>query len=295
MDPLPTRPLRRRPPAERVRERVRAAAGDRVARALPDGYQRLGRVLVLRLPESLRPEFALIGASWREEIGVATVLVRTGPIAGELRTPQVETIAGTETITEVVEHGIRWRFDAARIMFAAGNRVERVRAGTLVRPGETVADLFAGIGYFAIPAAVRGGAREVLAIDKNPDAIRYLRENAELNGVADRVRPVEGENRAVPVRLHAFDRVFLGYLPSAVPWVPRALELLRPDGGWIHVHTIADARGGLATASASVEREVEGARGRLLDPPHAREVKAYGPGRVHVVVDAHVRPAPTGR
>ena len=281
---------RRRPPAERVRDRLRQAAGSEVAASLPDGYQRLGRVLVLRLPESLRPYHPLIGAAWREELGVDTVLVRTGPIEGELRTPLVERIAGDDTETEVVEHGIRWRFDAARIMFAAGNRVERVRAGALVRRGESVADLFAGIGYFAIPAAVRGRAREVVAVDKNPIALHYLEVNAARNRVADRVRPVLGENRAVALPIAAFDRVFLGYLPSALPWVPRALELLRPGGGWVHVHFVADVRAGRTGPVRDVVGALTQAGGGLLELPSARIVKPYGPGRNHVVVDAHVRP-----
>ena len=285
---------RPRPPAERVRDRIRRAAGEAVAAALPGGYQRLGRVLVLRLPQSLRPYYAQVGAAWQEELGVATVLVRTGPISGELRSPRVERIAGEATETEVLEHGVRWRFDAARIMFAQGNRVERVRAGTLVRPGETVADLFAGIGYFALPAAVRGRAHKVIAVDRNPLAIRYLRENAVLNGVADRVAPVLGDNRTVSLPAGEVDRVFLGYLPSAIPWIPRALEILRPAGGWIHVHAIADVHGGRARITEEVLDRAKDAGGEPLGGSRSRVVKPYGPGRDHVVVDLEVRPSRSG-
>ncbi len=279
-----------RPPAERVRDRLRAAAGDAVARTMPPGFQRLGRVLVLRLPLSLRPHFDLLGEAWRSELGVATVLVRTGPIEGELRRPRCERIAGEGTETEVVEHGVRWRFDAARIMFAAGNRTERVRAGKLVRPGESVADLFAGIGYFAIPAALSGSATRVVAVEKNPVAHRYLVENATLNGVADRLRAVEGDNRDELLPLRSFDRVFLGYLPSAIPWVGRAVGLLRLRGGWVHVHTVQDSRAALRSAIEEVETTVRSAGGRTLGPTRARAVKPYGPGRTHVVVDARVEP-----
>jgi len=278
----------RRPPAERVRERLRAVAGDPVARMMPSGYQRLGRVLVLRLPDSLRPYHALLGAAWQAELGVETVLVRTGPIDGELRRPRTETIAGGPTETEVVEHGVRWRFDAARVMFAAGNRTERRRAGRLVRPGEVVVDLFAGIGYFAIPAARSGPTTRVVAVEKNPESVRFLRENAVRNGVAERIEIVEGDNREVPLPLGTADRVFLGYLPSSLPWVGRAVDLLRSSGGWLHVHTVADARDAGPHASREVADAVARAGGSLDGAPGSREVKAYGPGRTHVVVDAHV-------
>ncbi len=281
---------RPRPPAERVRDRLRAVAGPEVAERLPTGYQRLGRVLLVRLPADLRPYYPTIGAAWQAELGVATVLVPSGPIEGELRRPRVERIAGGPTETEVVEHGVRWRFDAAEVMFAQGNRTERARAGRIVVPGETVVDLFAGIGYFAIPAA-RAGASRVLAVEKNPTAARYLEENARRNGVADRLVVVPGDNRAVPLPTGAADRVFLGYLPSAIPWVGRAVGLLRPSGGWLHVHLLAGTRSRRDDARGEVVAAVAAAGATLLAPPAVREVKPYGPGRAHMVVDVRVRPA----
>jgi tRNA wybutosine-synthesizing protein 2 len=277
-------------PAERVRERLRAAAGDEWAEAMPAGYQRMGRVLLLRLPGRFRPYYPVLGRAWREELGVSTVLAQSGPVEGELREPRVDLIAGTETETEVVEHGVRWKFDAARIMFAGGNRTERHRAEALVRPGETVVDLFAGIGYFAIPAARSGRASRVIAVEKNPLSFRYLSENVEANGVAARIDCLLGDNRTVPLPASVADRVFLGYLPDATPWVSRAVELLRPEGGWVHVHTVADARDDGRAAARAVETAARAARATTREPPRTREVKPYGPGRTHLVVDAWLRP-----
>jgi tRNA wybutosine-synthesizing protein 2 len=274
----------RRPPVERVRVALAEVAGDRVAALLPAGYQRLGTVLLVRWPEALRPHFPLLAEALRRELGAETVLRVTGPIAGELREPATERLAGHSTETEVVEHGIRWRFDAARIMFAAGNRTERVRAGRLVRPGETVYDLFAGIGYFAIPAA-RGGAERVYAVDRNPVAIHYLSENVVLNDVEDRIHVVFGDNREVRLTDGSADRVFLGYLPSAVPWVDRALHLLREEGGWLHVHLVVDARDAKGQAEREVAEAIREAGGGVEGALGVREVKPYGPGRTHVVAD----------
>jgi len=282
--------MRPRPPAERVRERLRAIAGDAAAQAMPRGYQRLGRVLLLRLPLALAPFGAAIGEAWHDELGVETVLDLRGGIGGELREPQVVRLRGASAETEVVEHGSRWRLDASRLMFAAGNRTERLRFAGLVRPGEAVADLFAGIGYFTVPAARARPDARFVAVEKNPVAFRYLEENLRLNGVAPRVTAVLGDNRLATLERAHFDRVLLGYLPSSVPWLPRAVELLRPDGGALHVHLVVDAQG----AGPSARAEVEGALARLgtrpLAPARAREVKPYGPGRTHVVVDAAVRP-----
>jgi tRNA wybutosine-synthesizing protein 2 len=276
-------------PAERVRARVARAVGPEIAARLPRGYQRLGRILVLRLAESLRPQFELIGEAWRAETGVVTVLRHAGRTEGEWRRPRMERIAGDETETEVHENGIRYRLDAERIMFAAGNRSERGRAGSVTRAGEHVVDLFAGIGYFTLPAAVLGRAGSVTAVETNPLAFDYLVRNAAFNGVGDRVHARLGDNRSVELPFAEADRVFLGYLPSSVGWIPRALGLLRPSGGWLHVHLLATTREGLPEAERAVSDAVDRAGGRV-DQMTSREVKPYGPGRLHAVVDVRAVP-----
>ncbi len=276
-------------PVARVRARAEARLGAARAALLPRGYVRLGRVAVVRLPAALRPWEPFLGAAYAEELGVASVLVPTGPIEGPWRRPRLRAIAPGPTETEVLEHGVRWRFDARALMFARGNKAERARLRRVVRPGERVLDLFAGIGYFAIPAALADPSVRVEAVEENPVAYRYLLENVRRNGVADRVRCHLGDNRVVPLAAGSADRVLLGYLPSAVPWLGRALSLLTAEGGWLSVHLVADARPGPEGAAAEVARDLL-ARGATVRERHARWVKSYGPGRIHVVVDLRVVP-----
>jgi ribosomal protein L11 methyltransferase len=61
----------------------------------------------------------------------------------------------------------------------------------VVRPGDVVADLGAGSAVLAIAAAKLGAAR-VAAIEMDPDAIGNAEANVIRNGVADRVRVIEG-------------------------------------------------------------------------------------------------------
>jgi tRNA wybutosine-synthesizing protein 2 len=266
-------------------------AGEAVAARMPLGYHRMGRVLLLRLPADLRRYGRTIGRAWQDALNVETVLAQSGPIEGELRRPRVELLAGTETSTEVIEYGVRYRFDAASVMFATGNRTERQRIASLVVPGETVVDLFAGIGYFVLPIARHARPQKLWAVEKNPVAFRYLLENLRLNSVTSDVEALLGDNRSVALPRHAADRVLLGYLPDSRPWVGRALELASDRGAWLHVHIVHDVRPGPETAARAVERAVLSEGGELLRPATAREVKPYGPGRSHVVVDLSARPA----
>ncbi|WIM05677.1 MAG: 23S rRNA (uracil(1939)-C(5))-methyltransferase RlmD [Candidatus Nitricoxidivorans perseverans] len=66
------------------------------------------------------------------------------------------------------------------------NRMLVRRAMALLRPqaGERIGDLFCGLGNFSLPIA-RSGA-SVLGIEGSEPLVRRARENAELNGLADR-------------------------------------------------------------------------------------------------------------
>jgi len=68
----------------------------------------------------------------------------------------------------------------------------QLRAGESTRPTKTVIDVGTGSGVLAI-AAVKLGAERAVAIDCDPTAASVARENAALNGVADRVRIVVGD------------------------------------------------------------------------------------------------------
>jgi predicted RNA methylase len=61
-----------------------------------------------------------------------------------------------------------------------------------VRPGSTVVDAGTGSGVLAIIAA-QAGARHVLALDIDPNAVEVARQNVELTGFSDVVEVIEAD------------------------------------------------------------------------------------------------------
>lgn len=277
------------PPAERVKLRVAQELGKDPSLAIPYGYQRVGNVLLVRLPESLEPHAKAIGVLYREELGVDSVLSVGRVERGYRRTPSARIIAGKSGETLVKDGQVKWHLDASMLLYSAGNMEERHRMSATVRPGEVVIDLFAGIGYFSIPAAKLGRASKVYAVEKNPVAYSYLTRNIAENGVDSSVIPVLGDNRDVDIPKGHADRAILGYLPTSLPFVARAAELIRPEGGTMHIHSVASVR-----CYPMVERAVREAvarSGRRPGTIRARRVKSYGPSRDHVVADTEILPA----
>ena len=81
-----------------------------------------------------------------------------------------------------------------------------------IRPGMTVADVGANLGYFTLLMAdLVGTAGRVHAAEPNPRMMNYLRRSVALNGFADRVSLHE-----TPLSARAGDRVGL-HVPVAAP------------------------------------------------------------------------------
>src|SRR5690606_4620930 len=88
------------------------------------------------------------------------------------------------------EQGVRHGLDAVRGQktgFYLDQRDNRAAVARYVA-GHRVLDLFCYTGAFGLTAAKLGGAREVLGVDVSESALALAAANAELNGVADRLR-----------------------------------------------------------------------------------------------------------
>ncbi len=271
------------------RELAGAGLTEAELRALPRGYQRIGDIAIVYFPPTLYHHSRAIGeAILRIVSGVRTVCARTSGIVGDLRRPTVTVIAGElNTETTHRENGCVYELDVRKVMFSRGNVVERGRVARLVRSGEVVVDMFAGIGYFSIPIAVHGRPEHVCAIDINPVSTRYLRRNVQLNRVESDFEIYQSDCREISLRLRNIaDRVLMGYLPGTERFLPAAFRFLRETGGVIHYHNIAPRRE-LPDGPKRLLSEYAADNGYLFhtDSP-VRVVKSYAPGIVHFVVDA---------
>ena len=246
----------------------------------PGSWAVVGSVVLVEVGEAPRP--AELGEALLDLHGEADTVLARGGVSGPRREPDVAVLAGEgDTETVHTEHGTRYALDLAEVMFAPGNKDERARMGEVVGEGERVFDMFAGVGYFALPMA-RAGA-QVTAAEVNPTAYRYLVENAVLNGVEDRVSAFRADCRDVEVE--GADRVVMGYY-DAWEYLDSAFDAVG-SVGIVHLHEAAPAAE-LWDRPVSRLREAADRHGRAVEVLDRRVVKSHSPGVEHVVVDARV-------
>ncbi|MDD1767756.1 MAG: class I SAM-dependent methyltransferase family protein [Methanomassiliicoccales archaeon] len=256
---------------------------DSLKSLLPWKWEMLGNVLVLRIPTGLEEVKHEVARKYAEVLGAKTVCEEVGIITGTYRTPALRVLYGTDTETVHLENSIRYKFDVARIMFSSGNIDERKRMGDIDCRGQTVVDMFAGIGYFSLPVAVHAGAYRVIACEKNPLAYGYLEENIRLNGVEDCVVPILGDNRELEGEGIA-DRIIMGYVGTTHEFLGKAVGLARP-GCTVHYHEVCPID---LLPDRPLKRVSSAAGGRRHEILGVREVKSYGPSTSHIVVDFRI-------
>lgn len=217
-----------------------------------------------------------------------------GEISGSERRPDVKLLLGKDGWVCHKEHGIEYSFDVTKSMFSAGNLQERGRLGELNCGGETILDLYAGIGYYTLPLLVRAGAAHVHACEWSEDAVFALNHNLVANGLSENCTIHVGDNQislgsdgSAAAVIGTCDRVILGLLPSSEEGWPLALSALKPKGGILHLH--GNAQGGKEIEWAEkVASDLAIISGRKTTVKHLVKVKWYAPHIRHCVVDIKI-------
>ncbi len=216
-----------------------------------------------------------------EKHNVKTIM-KIDHIQGTKREPVYKILYGSETETINKENGCLFKLDLSKVMWSKGNNNERLRIAKLVETGETVIDMFAGIGYFSIPIGVHSKAERVYAIEINPNSYHFLCENIKLNKL-NNVTPILGDCMFETQKLKA-DRIVMGYVKTTHHYLKVAIDSLN-EGGIIHYHETVPEK---LMNSRPVERIVSQAGNRDVEVLKINKIKKYAPGVEHVVVDARI-------
>jgi tRNA wybutosine-synthesizing protein 2 len=261
---------------------------------LPRGFQTLGNVIIVKLNPELLDKNKIIGEAYLDLLPkMRSVYINKGRVVGSYREPEnIEFLAGEDNpIVEHKEHGIKYRFNITKIMFSQGNLRERRFLATLVKKGEIVVDMFAGMGYFSLPIAKHSEVEQIYSIELNPTSYKTLLENIKINHLEDKITAINGDCKKEVLKLSSSgiraDRVIMGVFPAPKDYIKEALSLTLEQGTMFHYEGVVekDEFISLLKEFAEIGQEEQ----YSCDLKSHRFVKSYGPNLFHTVLDIFVR------
>jgi tRNA (guanine37-N1)-methyltransferase len=226
------------PETMRLKELLKGSVPDDALERFSGHFDVVGDIAILTIPPGLEEYKKTIAeAILAARKNIYTVLNKVQKVRSDARTASYEILAGDTTVTRYREFGFRYRFDVTKVFFNVHMAYERMRVVNQVEPGEEVLVPFCGVGPYAIPAAARGA--RVLAIEQNPDAYAWLRENIALNHVRDAVTAVQGDARdEAHLGGRRFDRIIIP-TPYGMDAILGVLAPYAREDGMIHFYTFA--------------------------------------------------------
>jgi tRNA (guanine37-N1)-methyltransferase len=256
-----------------------------------NSYDIVGDIAIIRLTEESRKYSQIIADTiMKVHKNVRTVLAQTSPVHGDYRLRKLEHIAGEKRTTTVHrESGCLFLVDVDKCYFSPRLFYERMRIAKLVRDGETVVNMFAGVGCFSLVIAKHSNAAKIYSIDINPIAVQYMRENVKLNRAFGRVIPIKGDAKEIILKmLHGVaDRVLMPLPEKALEYMPYALLALKEGGGWIHYYDFEHASKGenaVEKVKLKVAQRLK-SLGVRFEIPFGRIVRTTGPNWYQIVLD----------
>jgi tRNA (guanine37-N1)-methyltransferase len=265
---------------------------DDLLASVPQAFDIIGDIVVIDIPPQIKPYQSTIGeAILQTQKNVTTVLSKASDISGTFRVRDYDYIAGehkTQTIHR--EFGCLYHVDIAKAYFSPRLSHEHERVAAQVQDGETVADLFAGVGPFSVLIGKRNSTVKVYAVDLNPDAVKLLKLNVRDNRVEDRVFPVLADAREITqTKLKGIaDRVIMNLPETALNFVDASCKAIKPEGGVVHFYGFVRAPDSTENLKQRFSELVEKSGRKVKAYLYAKSIRETAPFESQVVLDAKI-------
>ncbi len=262
---------------------------DQESEELFSAFDQIGDIIVIRIPDSLLSKKKVIGETLLKEVSTAkSVLYQSSDVSGDFRTRSLELLAGEDkTETEYKEFGCRFFVDVEKAFFSPRLSTERERIADVIRDGDTVINMFGGVGMFSILAA-KNKKCTVYNIDINPVASQLCEKNISLNKLVGEVISLNGDAaQIVNDQLKEKGDRTLMLLPERSDEFLESAILATKNGGIIHYysHIHADKKQDAPKLSEEHYLKVTNVKSEILG---SKIVRAIGPRYYQTVVDVKI-------
>ncbi len=255
-------------------------------------FDTLGDIAIIEIRPELKKKERIIGeALLKVNKSIKTVCKKTAPHKGVYRAEPVKIIAGKRNLTATYrESGCVFKIPLGKVYFSPRLGTERLRIANLIKKGEAVGALFAGVGPFPIVFAKNSPMEIAYAVELNPKAFELMEENIKLNKVENKIFPIKGDvKKVVP-------KVLKGKCTRAVMPLPKggetflkeAMLCIKPSGGIIHFYQFSNIEKPFDKPIKKIKKTAKemNRKAKILKK---KKVRGYAPDTVQVVIDFYVK------
>ncbi len=285
----------------KLKEALKGVLDDSELKKVVKSYDIIGDTILIRVHSDLESKRGIIAEALHKiyphvrSIAAVPLYAHTDRI---YRTRDLEVIWGDENMeTMHKESGCLFKVNPKRVFFSPRLSYERMRVASKVMAGETIINMFSGVGCFSIIIARMQPQTKIYSIDVNPYAYEYMNENVRLNRMEGRVIPILGDVREELKKSGlegVADRVLMPLPEEAHSFLPLAVRALKLDkegaGGVIHYYDVSTGRKDDDLFVMPIKR-VRGIISSVfgdslrLKIEEKRIVRSVAPRRYHVVLD----------
>ncbi|VVC00135.1 tRNA (guanine(37)-N1)-methyltransferase Trm5b [uncultured archaeon] len=271
------------------REALEGKLPKKLMKSVPSSFDSLGNAAIIEVPDELEGRGKALGKALMEvNKSIESVFMKTGAHTGIFRNEPVKLVAGKKIEKAVYrEHGCTFRISIGKVFFSPRLSTERRRISGLIKPGEEVAALFAGVGPFPIVFAKNSQMGKAVAIELNPVAVGDMKENIKMNKVEGRVEAVFGDVKALaekPGYFGKFDRAVMPLPKGGESFLEDAIKYIKPSGGVVHYYQFVSRDDPYSVPHRQIEAACK-SLGRKFEVLFERQVREYAPEIIQVVVD----------
>jgi tRNA (guanine37-N1)-methyltransferase len=282
-----------------LRKRLQNRLPPEEAGKIYNSYDIVGSIAIIKMPNSdkeIAEEVAKAILSVYKK--VKTVFVQESTIVGDFRVRKLRCLAGENNAATVhKESGCLFKVNVEECYFSPRLLHERSRISEQIKSGETIVNMFAGVGCFSILIAKKAADAKIYSIDINPAAVKYMMENINLNRVYGKVIPLLGDSKNIigaQLQRQA-DRVLMPLPEKALEYLPYALSALKLKGGWVHYYDFEHATRSESPPEKTKHKVAErlDSLGISYDFAFSRIVRSTGPNWYQTVLDIQVKALPS--
>ena len=259
------------------------------SKELISSFDQIGDIIIVRIPDSLLSKKKLIGETLLKQVKIAkSIFYQASAVEGDFRTRNLEILAGdNKTETEYKEFGCKFTVDVENAFFSPRLSTERERIANLVQDGETVVNMFAGVGMFSVMIAKKKKCT-VYSIDINPIAAKLCEKNIKSNKIAGNIISINGDAlQIIQEQLqNKSDRTLMLLPERSDEFLESAINATK-NGGIIHYysHIHADKKSNAGKLSEEHYLQVTPVKSEILG---SKIVRAVGPRYYQTVVDVKI-------